>query len=601
MKRIILFIAIFAALLSCSKEINVIDSSSTESCSIEFEASAPISSDANIDTKTTLIDHSLVHWSKGDKVLVQCFPMTNFSGSGKSAPKGIFDATFTEESKANAYFSTNSWSWGDFTTSKLNAAVALYPATSALSSNVSKVYDPWNENNVAISYDLSNAQTAEENSFQSALAFSYAEVNFQDFIANNAKLSFKNSCSLIRLTLPNTSEIVSVEVKSKSGQPLTGKFELSNANDAWSDFYRRVPNYPLNMVPVSGETSSSVVLSATSGATLKAGGIYYIVVWPGSHSSGLEFTFTNSAGKTCVKSLNKDVLLEASKYVSFKFTSAFEFTDILPELNIDKSEITVPASGGTYEFKISSNVEWSIKSNASFVTVSPSRGAATDGQNITVTVSENASTTNIQARSATLTIMAANLSKQVMVNQAAPEKRYYIKEQVAKATNLVSGSKYVIFLHNGTNVTDDCWKINDNDQLSLSGVNSKDQYGFTSEYVFEIVNGAYSTPPQGGDINYDSRKRVCLKSLKDNTMISTSLYLSATSTSSAMNFLFCTQWATDTDKENRKDFDIWAQMYESGQGNVWKTLYWNSSGSQMQFGTVGEGGSSRKWYVYRVE
>ena len=89
-----------------------------------------------------------------------------------------------------------------------------------------------------------------------------------------------------------------------------------------------------------------------------------------------------------------------------------------PELTLTSSsslELSVDGSSGSITF--TANRDWTVSCSDSWVTVSPSKGTASDGT-VTVTVRCNANTT-YEDRSATVTIRMEELSKTVTVRQPA--------------------------------------------------------------------------------------------------------------------------------------------------------------------------------------
>lgn len=317
MKKTILFLAAFAALVSCVKENPVTENPadetpSIETCSISLEASAPASSDAE-DTKTTLIDGNLVHWTNGDAIKVLFFPIPSEYSTIYGA-SGILNSTFTGETAVSARFETDSWSWGASSSDKMDQGIALYPSSvTAVSNKASGSYGSMTRD---IHYELPSVQTAVEGTFQSGINFAYAQIpSKEEFSNSTATLSFKNACALIKVTLPEgVDNVTSVEVVSANGS-LAGTYEVSSYSSA-------APNYPLVMTATTG--SPSVTLSAPVGQTLKAGVPYYIVVWPGTHSD-ITFNFTNTEGLVATKSVGKEVTFVAAKYNSYKIKNDLSF------------------------------------------------------------------------------------------------------------------------------------------------------------------------------------------------------------------------------------------------------------------------------------
>ena len=255
-----------------------------------------------------------------------------------------------------------------------------------------------------ISYDLKTAQTAVENSFENGILFSYAPISDKNaFEEGSAKLAFENACALIKLNLPaDASDITSVKVAS-SGTALTGNFEVNTTSTM--TYGMNLPTYPLSMTAVSG--TNNVTLSAPDGETLKPGGTYYIVAWPGTHSNGLTFTFTNKDGRTVEKSISSEVVLERSKIDEFTFRS-ITFPHVL---EASPETLTVQARG-TYTFDLTSTRDWTATSDASWVIVRTSSGTGSMTP-ATVSLMVRGQTEN---KTATITIQAGDDEIHVTVN-----------------------------------------------------------------------------------------------------------------------------------------------------------------------------------------
>ena len=423
MKKSILFLAAFAALVSCTKENPVdenpvLDTPVVENQSITFEATAP-STTSDEATKTTLVEGGLVdrdpvHWVKGDAVKVMFVPINGqenqsvWPGQAYDGASGIMTATFDSETSASALFHTDSWDWG-VGSEYMGVGIAVYPSSVETYSHRNDDYYNGNAPTV-ISYNLPSNQTAVENSFQNGVLFSYAGIaNVEEFAANQSKLNFKNACALIKVTLPsNAADIVSLTVES-SNATLSGKHKVNNYSGT-SYYAQYYPNYPLVMASDGGV--NNVTLSAPAGETLKAGASYYIVTWPGSHSNGLSFTFTNTLGLTNTKQLAQSVELEASKIDRFNFKNSIEFKHVF-EVSQESFDIAGAATSGS--FTVTSSRDWTAVSDSEWLTISPASGSASVSA---ATVTFNAPENSSAERTATITITAGEDTKVITVTQA---------------------------------------------------------------------------------------------------------------------------------------------------------------------------------------
>ena len=418
MKKILFCLAAFAALVSCTKENPVdetptVDTPAVEYQTITFEATAPSAED-NDATKTTLVDGSLVNWVKGDAVKVMFVPINGqenqsvWPGKAYDGASGVMTATFDSETSASALFHTDSWDWG-VGSEYMGVGIAVYPSSVETYSHRNDDYYNGNALTV-ISYNLPSNQTAVENSFQNGVLFSYAEIaNVEEFAANQSKLNFKNACALIKVTLPSdAADIVSITVES-SNATLSGKHKV-NSYSGLSGYTQYYPIYPLVMASDGGV--NNVTLSAPAGETLKAGASYYIVTWPGSHSNGLSFTFTNTLGLTNTKQLAQSVELEESKIDHFNFKNSITFEHVF-EVSEDSFDIAGAATGGS--FTVTSSRDWTAVSDSEWLTISPASGSASVSA---ATVTFNAPENTSAERTAKITITTGEDTKVITVTQA---------------------------------------------------------------------------------------------------------------------------------------------------------------------------------------
>ena len=89
---------------------------------------------------------------------------------------------------------------------------------------------------------------------------------------------------------------------------------------------------------------------------------------------------------------------------------------IVPSLGMLSSSVSFDAKGGLQDISFKTNQDWSIRSDAGWVTLSPVSGGASESyQVVTVSATEN---TGEEERTATLTVTAGEKSAQVSVRQA---------------------------------------------------------------------------------------------------------------------------------------------------------------------------------------
>ena len=90
-----------------------------------------------------------------------------------------------------------------------------------------------------------------------------------------------------------------------------------------------------------------------------------------------------------------------------------------PKLDVDKEAVAVAAVAGEASFNVTSNQSWVASADQDWVSITPARGDASEkAVAVKVTAEDNETT---DARTATVTVKAGELTKTVKVTQAAGE------------------------------------------------------------------------------------------------------------------------------------------------------------------------------------
>ena len=451
MKKVFLFMAAFAALVSCVKENavtgetpDVDETPIVEETIITIEAVGPEVADPNAaqqqnvapSTKTQLVDGTNVQWAPGDVVKV-CFLPKAYSDHTNSTKYGYntnFTYSGTELSEAASFQGT----WGPAKANLLNTdGFVVYPGNSD-NFTFSAQTDDYAAVSFTIAYNLPTEQEAVEGSFDNGLNLSYALISSNDVANNTAKVTFKNLCAIFRINLPSTEyNIKSIKLESEdksNNYYLTGRkeFNLETTGLTGKDYS-------------SASKPSYVLLKKADGSNLEPGESYYAVVWGQKHyCKGVKITFTDDQGNECVKVAGSGqwISTDPGKCITFNVKSlAFNVAPSL-ELNGDPN-VVILAKGGTSNLGVIANNEWSVDTSnlPSWLTVTK------DGSMLYFTASKNTEPT---AKSATLTIESAGLSKTITVTQ--PPIYYKISDSVvSKASDLENGAMYAIFFAGGSN------------------------------------------------------------------------------------------------------------------------------------------------------
>ena len=90
-----------------------------------------------------------------------------------------------------------------------------------------------------------------------------------------------------------------------------------------------------------------------------------------------------------------------------------------PELKVDKEAVSLTATAGEATFNVTSNQDWTATADADWVSVEPASGSASEkAVEVKVTAEDNEAT---EARTATVTVKAGELTKTVALTQAGTE------------------------------------------------------------------------------------------------------------------------------------------------------------------------------------
>ena len=398
MKKVFLFAAAVMAFASCIKD-EPIDNGKPEG----QESVVTINAVA-ANTKTQLINDADVHWTPGDRIKM-CFDAKTWVSN--NVWTGVEFENFGEEVSESATF------MGSVDVNNVqDYGFVVYPTSFKFDSRTSGGYG---ENyTTTISHVLPATQPAVEGTFANNLNLSYAPVTKKQ-VTNNIsdktpiKVTFKNMCALIKVTLPAENYNIK-EISIESSKGLTGEYSM-----LWEATSSK---QTLKLNSFKSEVKE-VTIANEDGSTLTPGASYYAVVWPGQHN-GLTFTFTDANGLVCEKNLNKTVNCEVAKITEIN-VKTLEFKEAEPELTVSTFAMNFAADGGYQTLTFNTNKNWTaaVSSNQAWCTIDKKSGVAGDNT-IGVTCSANADYKN--TRSADITISAGGLTQTIKVTQDAAKK-----------------------------------------------------------------------------------------------------------------------------------------------------------------------------------
>lgn len=601
MKKFILFAIAFAAIVSCAKESPVSgekdspvsgENPAEELMEVSLLAYAPgseVETEPNAN-KSVLAENGVsVLWEDGDEIKVSFPPKGSLSNSDPETEISFIFTTSLGADSAEAYFNGNV---SDL--AKYNDGYAFYPTSAVYSASRSN-------HNVTnnYSYDLASEQTEGFGAYN--LATSYISKN--NIPNHKARAVFLNACALIRIVLSESAkDVVSVTVESNNGVALTGNADLKLSVvrgiglDINADGSVNNNDYSYRLTsPTFSDGGSSEVKITNGGEAFVPGVEYNIVAWPGTHS-GLTFTFVNSEGSKC-KKVSPQVVLEASKYDTFNFTSEFVFT-AEPNLEVSTTSFTPAAAGETLSFNVKANSNWAITENADWITVSPSSGTA---GNTTVDVTFAGNMT-AYARTATIKVThAEGLERTISVSQEADDVTYKIYgDYLTYASDLTDGL-YVI----ANRYYFDYFWTESNGKLTTSTISSTIlpqhvfEYKVDKSYINGNVHNTSFNYSSNGPLNYYSWSAGVWKSVSTGLYLDENFKLNAQE-SNACCFQYANNWGGSGGTE-LNGIDVYKNpLVESTR----ETLWYN--GSNFVFGDMNlyynNGGvNKRKYYIYRVE
>ena len=582
MKKYISLLAAFAVLFSCVEKEpeQVLDDQEapvenivsifanapaphSEAGEDESSSSQPQQSQA---TRTQLVDGSKVMWSPGDVVKV-CFEPVK--GDHISSTKNGYSSLFVNNDTELSASASFSGTWSPAKQSLISeTGIAVYPGNTDRFVFSSSVSGDWVFPTTSITYTLPKEQEAIEGSFDKDLNLSWALLESSKMAANSAKVKFANLCSVFCINLPPT------DYNLKS-------IKLEVDNNTNNTYMTGISNFKFDgSVMTEQEVSSSskptyVLLKKEDGSKLKAGASYYAVVWAHNYR-GVKLTFTNAAGKECVKTASKDawIMCAAGKKYNFNISS-LSFTEA-PYLDVLKESLTVNAKGDiTESFTVTANNSVTVSTDAAWLSASYADGKCT------VTAQKNNTS---GTRTATITINSSDLTKTVKVSQ---EPVYYSisGSALTKASDLADGQMYVARRQASSN---EYWTVNSSGTLVLGTVSNTSSFTGNQVFIFNKDNSQAAGVSCGSGYSdkYSYMSAGAWQSVWNDQYLNHSFYLGSTK----YYFSMYSGWKQNSySQKTGEDFDI----YKANDTNMF-----NWTGSYFNWGNSGT--DKYKWTFYKV-
>ena len=541
MKKTFKFFAAALAIVaaaSCAKEISndniQNENPAEETVHMTFSASF----DSEGETKMVLAENNFVHWT--DEDAIRLFYKDKYGEWCVNDEKFSIDQQSNDANPTFAIFSGNT-----------------KPSTSYYAASP---YAGWTApSGTAFQFDGLATQNAVKGGFDPS-----KHVAMSVTTSGNV-FEFQNACALLKVTV-GSDNVYSVKVEGQYDEVGIGKpIRFTPSSTTISRMY-------------DNNNPSDITLKNANSSALENGATYYIVV-PHITVKNFKVSLCDANGNALVtKSKASDFKIERNKIYDL---GTLEVPN--ESIEVSSTSISLAATNASASFKVIANADWTVSSSASWLTVSPSSGAATSssGTTVTVTAAENTSTHN---RTATITIKGAFVTKTISVTQEKC-KTYKSVKQLTHATELEDGKLYVISYMKESKYF---WTENGQwIELAYFSSSYVSDNQFTANQVFKFhkVNtsasiGSYNTTIVG-----------MWQSMSNNNYMSSTPAMNGTSNDAS--YIAIGQW-----NGWEKDFDMYIGTSSDN------TLYYN--GSRVAKGSIGtaesnnRGQKARKWYIYEV-
>ncbi|MCC6463470.1 MAG: CHAP domain-containing protein [Saprospiraceae bacterium] len=163
---------------------------------------------------------------------------------------------------------------------------------------------------------------------------------------------------------------------------------------------------------------NNTVFSVAGTFYVKTGGVCGTVVASGAYSAGASYKQLSASLSGIPVGGSKTFYLvvvssDGSRLWAGSFTISRPQT---ASITVNPTSLSAAATGGQYTVSVASTVTWTATDNASWITLSPTSGAANSTTALNVNIAAN---TNPGARSGTITISGGGITKTITVSQSA--------------------------------------------------------------------------------------------------------------------------------------------------------------------------------------
>ena len=258
----------------------------------------------------------------------------------------------------------------------------------------------------------------------------------------------------------------------------------------------------LTVASLSGSTGVFTITSNTTWTV--ADNASWLNLSAASGTGNGTLTVTTSSGNTSLSSRSANVTFSASGVSPVTVTVTQ--SGVSPALTVTPASLTVASlSGSTGVFTITSNTNWTVADNASWLSLSAASGTG----NGTLTVTTSSGNTSMSSRSANVTFSASGVTSEIVTvtqSEAAPEIPVLTTISVSEITSTTAVSGGNIIYDGGSSILSHgvCWNTNVNPLIDLdtkttdgtgSGIYSSNITGLTPGMTYYVR--AYATNSVG--------------------------------------------------------------------------------------------------------
>lgn len=292
LEKYLIFVAVLLIMMSCVEEIsNSLAEYSHDNSGplkeLTFKALFDEEQDIHAQTKTTLVAGTDVYWLPGDQIAL-------------CDVEEPFTCTATEPTPTTEFVGLAPQS---------DKYYVMYPAS---------LFNNWLFTPKVV-FRLPFSQQAVKGGFANNLNVAVASADASDMM-----LRFKNVLGYVKFMVPETlDDLRHVLIESIGGETMSGYGRADcTAKEPW----------------VTPNSDSKPFVQLVSEGPMEPGA-YYVAMFSGEYSSGLRFTFRNTAGQVAVKTISKPLTVEPGSIKNIGVLNGLDFKDVPTDIVPPDDEI----------------------------------------------------------------------------------------------------------------------------------------------------------------------------------------------------------------------------------------------------------------------